>query len=378
MTVDPTVGAAGARPPAAASGDASEAHGAGRAGGVGSTPSFHQVRRRFAACWTTGVLAADDGAPSLERQQSLPTDPPRLRGCRALEGHAVRALRVPTAPTAGDADDAGFAAFLDGTQQTRPLGYPEGLPVVFGTVAAVIRARRNRRMTTWGSGPRVERRVYAPLGLLSARAAADVRAAVADLGRVALVDTSLPDRHGEPPSAHPAALAERALAMVKEDRERVEKHVAELWCARAEGALFVDGGIQESEIVARAACVVGVVKSHRTLYAEGDALRTVLALRAGERTSAFEVGGTGARRAAVASWYLRLREPAGRDPMWGLVRLEAAMPDPAETPSAFAARADRLSRWVLREVAPVALPDGRWDRLAYGVYDCEQFLRAVC
>jgi hypothetical protein len=233
-------------------------------------------------------------------------------------------------------------------------------------------------MVTWGPGPRIERRVYAPLALLSSHAAADVRAAVADLDGVTLVDTSLPDRHGEAPSAHPAALAERALAMVKEDRERVEKHVAELWCGRAEGALFVDGGIQESELVARASCVVGVVKSHRTLYAEGDALRTVLGLGAGERTTAFAVGGTGARRTPVASWYLRLREPAGRDPMWGLVRLEAAMPDAAESPGALGARLDRISRWVLAEIAPVALPDGRWDRLAYGIYDCEQFLRAVC
>jgi hypothetical protein len=341
------------------------------------TPPFHRVRRRFAACWAPSALAGEDGAPSLERLQALPTDPPRLRGCRAIEGHAVRAVRVADAPGTAADDAQGFAAFLDGTQQTRPLGYPEGLPVVFGTVAAVIRARRNRRMSTWGPGPRIERRVYAPLAPLSERARDAVVAAVADLPGVALVDTSLPDRHGEPPSAHPAALTERALAMVKEDRERVEKHVAELWCGRDEGALFVDGGIQESEIVARATCVVGVVKSHRTLYAEGDALRAVLGLRAGERTSAFVVG-SGARRTPVASWYLRLRDPGGHDPMWGLVRLEAAMPDAGEAPGALTERADRLSRWVLGEVSPVALPDGRWDRLAYGIYDCEQFLRAVC
>jgi hypothetical protein len=54
------------------------------------------------------------------------------------------------------------------------------------------------------------------------------------------------------------------------------------------------------------------------------------------------------------------------------------MPDAGEAPGALTERADRLSRWVLGEVSPVALPDGRWDRLAYGIYDCEQFLRAVC
>ena len=37
--------------------------------------------------------------------------------------------------------------------------------------------------------------------------------------------------------------------------------------------LFVDGGISGTERFASEACIVGVVKSHRTLYAEGDALR---------------------------------------------------------------------------------------------------------
>ena len=63
-------------------------------------------------------------------------------------------------------------------------------------------------------------------------------------------------------------------------------------------------------------CVVGVVKSHRTLYAEGAGLQVVFGLRAGERTTAFRV--TSPKRTTVASWYLRLRDPLGRDPMWGL------------------------------------------------------------
>jgi len=33
---------------------------------------------------------------------------------------------------------------------------------------------------------------------------------------------------------------------------------------------------------------------------------------------------------------------------------------------------------VLGEVAPLALPDPRWDKLVYPIRDCEQFLRAVC
>ena len=42
-----------------------------------------------------------------------------------------------------------------------------------------------------------------------------------------------------------------------------------------------------------------------------------------------------------------------------------------------AARADEVSRWILAEVSPLALPDSRWDKMVYGVRDCEEFLRAI-
>ena len=102
----------------------------------------------------------------------------------------------------------------------------------------------------------------------------------------------------------------------------------------------------------------------------------MLGLARGERSTVFRV--SVGRRQPVASWYLRLRDPAGRDPMWGLVRLEAALPDAAEAPAALTRRADAISRAVLGEVAPLALPDPRWDKLVYPIRDCEQFLRAVC
>mgnify|MGYP001765037969 CR=1 FL=1 len=44
---------------------------------------------------------------------------------------------------------------------------------------------------------------------------------------------------------------------------------------------------------------------------------------------------------------------------------------------ALAARADEVSRWVLGEALPVALPDGRWDKMVYGIRDCESYLRAI-
>jgi hypothetical protein len=128
--------------------------------------------------------------------------------------------------------------------------------------------------------------------------------------------------------------------------------------------------------VARAPCAVGIVKSHRTLYVQGDALRTVLGLRRGERSSVLRIAAH--RRAPVASWYLRVRDPVGHDPLWGLVRLEAALPDAGTSPSALSVRPNAVSCWVLAEAAPLSLPDARYDKMVYGIYDCERFLKAVC
>jgi len=161
---------------------------------------------------------------------------------------------------------------------------------------------------------------------------------------------------------------------VGRDRERLEARLAERWCGVEQGMLFIDGGISGSERVANAPCTAGVVKSHRTLYVEGEALTRVLALQAGERSTVVRIASS--KRLPVASWYLRLRDPAGHDPMWGLVRIEIA-DMPVASSAEITARADQLSRWILAEVAPLALPDGRWDKMVYGVRDCEEFLRAV-
>jgi hypothetical protein len=302
---------------------------------------------------------------SLEATRALAADAPRLASAPVIEGHALRAHRV-----LGDLQPA-FVGFLDGTQASRVVRYDAGMPIVHGTVAAAVRVRRNRRLTTWARGPRVERRLYAPCAYLPPAVCAALEASGAEV-----VDTTQPDARGERPAAHPFALLERAVHFVQADRERVERALAEDWCRTEGEALCVDGGIQASEVVAGAPCAVGVVKSHRTLYVEGDALRTVLALRRGERSSVFRIAAH--RRSPVASWYLRLRDPAGRDPMWGLVRLEARLPDAGTPPAALAERTDAVSRWVLAEAAPLALPDGRYDKMVYGIYDCERFLDAVC
>ena len=310
-----------------------------------------------------GMSAVEGG--SIEPVMS--SDPPLLRSAKIVEGSSLRVVKVPdfTRHTV-----SGFGAFLDGTQQVRLVAHHFGMPVVFGTVAAGVRIRVNRRLITWGhQPPRVERKIYLPLRYLPPLAGIrDDNRAIAR-GNWEIVDTSTADKDGEYPSQHPAVLQERATRAVDRERDRVEDTLAEAWCARAEVPLFIDGGISRSERVASSSCAVGVIKSHRTLYFDGHEVGKVLGLKKGERTSVFRVSPRS--RNSVLSWYLRLRDEAGHDPMWGLVRIEVAECDrPTE-------RADEISRWVMAETTPLALPDGRWDKMAYGVRDCEEFLRAI-
>ena len=301
-----------------------------------------------------------EGEGTLELASSS-TDAPRLISATVLEGSgALRARRVFEEPIPG------FRGFLDGTQRSRIAAHLGCVPIVVGTVAAVVRERRNRRMHTWGL-PLVETCVYAARSLLAAPHWEILRAVCGDV----LIDTSDGDADL---GAHPIAVRDAAFHQVQARREALERRLAERWCSTEHDRLFIDGGISGSEAVAVSSCTVGVVKSHRTLYAEGSALGVVLGLGHRERSSVFRI--TSPKRTTVASWYLRLRDPAGHDPMWGLIRVEIAHPEPQEV-HAIGERADEVSRWILAEASPLALPDARWDKMVYGIRDCEEFLRAI-
>lgn len=315
--------------------------------------SFEAIARRLALALPES--RAVEGEAPLELSTSS-RQPARLNSATIIEGAEVRALSVTAPPTIG------FAAFLDGTQNSRVVRYAHaGVPIVVGTVAAVIRERRDKRMFTWAHS--IERRLY----VSRPNVAEAVWRRLGEQG-MPLADTSESDAE---PTAHPLALRETAIQRVQQDRDRAEQTLARDWFARDERPLLIDGGISGSEPIARASGAVGVIKSHRTLYASGDALATILALESGQRSSVFLVSPP--KRTSVASWYLRIRDARGREPMWGLVRVEVATPDGG----AVTDRADEVSRWILAESSPIAMPDSRWDKMVYGVRDCEEFLRAV-
>src|SRR5687768_17269913 len=125
---------------------------------------------------------------------------------KVIEGTTLRAHRILDAPVTG------FAAFLDGTQRSRVIRYLHGgLPVVHGTVAAVVRLRRNRRLITWRT--LVESRLYVPVDALDTATLRQLEA------QFEVVDLAAPERSGAPVSRHPLALLERAVQLVQRSRE---------------------------------------------------------------------------------------------------------------------------------------------------------------
>lgn len=322
--------------------------------------------RRLAREPGSGFAAVDGAgaAPRLEYEEGLAE-----ADAEVVEepGGALRAIPV------GQPAESRFTCFLDGIQRATVALYHGPVPVVYAYAAAVVRARRDRRMGTLGGGAasgyatryQEEREAaFFPFRYVDPAA---VRA-VLD-GAEQVIDTG-PEDAGEPLPLFPPLLHARAAQRVNRWREALEAELARRWSAAAgeDDWLLVDGSLTLSAELAACPRAVGVVKSHRTRFFDGEDARTLLGLEAGERTSVFRPGTRSFT--PVHSWYLRLRPRAGRDVFWGLVRVEVAASE------ASVALADEVSRWLLAETAPLALPDPRWDRLLYPIRDCEEYLRA--
>ena len=110
------------------------------------------LQRRLASLLPEARPAGSESTLEIASQSN---DAPRLISATVLEGSLLQARRIadPCVP--------GFRAFLDGTQRSRVAMYVGTAPIVHGNVAAVIRARRDRRMHTWRA-PLAETRIYAP------------------------------------------------------------------------------------------------------------------------------------------------------------------------------------------------------------------------
>ncbi len=332
------------------------------------------LRAAFRALRPLVGVAAIDAAGSatpLERF-AMAGDPPAVASCIPLESSGPHTVSTDASPE--------VAAFLDGVQRSRVVGHIADSPLVLATVGAVIQERADRRLITW-------RDPALRVLLLASRVhVGDEHWEALEATGLGPIDVSDPGRNELP--LHPLAVRARALEFVAQEREALERRVAAEWCRTESRWLWIDGGISGNLAIDAATAAFGVVKSHTTLYGDAAALRSTLRLSVGERSALFLVQHR-ARR-AVASWYLRMHTGHGGDPLHGLLRVEVAPPSTlfhpndtryehpdAEAVQALAQRADDISAWMLAERAPIALPDARWDTLTYGVYACEQFLKAV-
>jgi hypothetical protein len=270
-----------------------------------------------------------------------------IRLARLVEGECLKAIPVGI-PTPWPRT----LAYLDGVQRSEVVGYAGSAPIVVAEIAAAVRERHDRRLQTVLE----ERRT-----LVLARPEAIARAGDA-LGQMERV--SLPD--DEPP--HPIRDLVQAARALDRSRGALEILLGDRYRLRSDGWLLVDGSLSESPRWAADPRMVAISKSHSILPFEREDLELYLRLPVGHRSSVYAPETRSL--APVRAWGLRLWAWEGKDLLHGLIRVEVA-PTNASSESA-----DAISRWILTERAPVSAPDRRWDRLVYGIYSVEQYLKA--
>ncbi len=302
-----------------------------------------------------------------DRTEALALDGTALMQHASVEfvGGALQVFDVPP-PT-----QASFEGFLDGIQRSSTIAYVDGVPLLHGTAAAAIRVRdANGRMATWRT-PSVHHAVYGSCALLGA----DTWQLLTDILDARGQHLHDSDRDLPVPSRHPSSLLRQSLDALSRVRNDLERAMGEAWCDVHDGRpLYFDGSLRTSRPLMNGLGIVGVVKSHATLYVSDDQLPLVSALGAGQRTSVIAALDT-SDTPRFFTWYLRLRSAAGHDPFFGLIRAESGVRD--DDAATVEARASEISAWLLAERSPLAKPDSRWDVMPYAIRDCEVYLRAV-
>jgi hypothetical protein len=246
----------------------------------------------------------------------------------------------------------GSVAYLDGIQRSEVVGYSGSSPLVVAEIAAAVRERHGRRLYTVA-----EARQRLAIGRPSALSAAGD--ALQSLEWVALPED-------EPP--HPIRDLVHAAQAVDRSRGALEILLGERYRAGSDSWIVVDGSLSESPRWAADDRMIAISKSHSILPFEGEDLERYLRLPAGHRSSVYAPESRSL--APVLAWALRLWPWEGKDLLHGLIRVEVA---PANGSSD---GADMISRWIMAERAPVSTPDPRWDRLLYGIYSVEQYLKS--
>ena len=270
-----------------------------------------------------------------------------IRPARVVEGDTLRMISIGL-PEAWP----GSLAYLDGIQRSEIIGYDGSAPIVVAEIAAAVRERQNRRLRTV-----VEARRMVALGRPSALAAA---------GDALEGLQAVPLSEDEPP--HPLRDLVNAGHALDQARGALEVVVGDRYRAGCDGWMVLDGSLAVSPRWAADHRMVAISKSHSVLPFDGADLEQYLRLPCAHRSSVYAPATRSL--APVRAWGLRLWPWEGKDLLHGLVRVEVAPVNESTE------QANEISRWILAERAPVSAPDRRWDRLLYGIYSVEQYLKA--
>ena len=303
-------------------------------------PSLVDLRRRLAV--VPGLIPASLAPPQAQG---------RAEEARIIPAELVEPGPVCARPVGSPEPWPETVAFLDGIQRFEILGYAGAAPLLFGEIAAAVRERVGREART----------------VISARKRLVIgRPEVLALAPEALegVETIALDT-GEP--VHPLCDLDAARARLDDARLELERRAGNAYRQGSNAWLVVDGSLTVSPVWANDSRRLGVAKSHATLPFSGDDLIAYLNLPMGHRSNLFQPASS--QRAPVHAWGLRLWDFRGKDLLYGLIRVEAAARPETR------GLADRVSRWLLAERAPISA-DLRWDRLLYGIHGVEQYLRA--
>jgi len=289
------------------------------------------------------------GVPLTHAAPPIPTP---FASADHIEGDAIQAFDLGEPTEAPDR-----VAFLDGIQRYAVEGRIGLIPVVRGYVAAAALVRHDGTLRV--ADEESEEFVVVPLNRLTGGQRTELESA-----GLPIYDCTESQR------SHPILDIQLAAKVVEGLRESLELRVARRHLAVSSSEwLVLDGSISGlGESLDGHSRVLGVIKSHETQFLAGHDLEVALTLPAGHRTSVFSR--SAGRRTAVYTWYLRLWPWEEHELLHGLVRVER--PAMAES----VADATTVSRWLLAERAPLAAPDGRWDRLLYPIRQVETYLRA--
>ena len=265
-----------------------------------------------------------------------------------VEGSDFQVKDVPSL------DHSEFSHFLDGAQRSWQAFYRALSPIYLAHTSAAI-------------SERIERDLLPPtddtyLGSLEAYVPDDPELCQALRTKLPVVTIKV----GE---TQPGGYEELVLKAISDRRDSLEQALAQKF---GSGKLLIDGGIGKAlRLQGEQAFVVGLVKSHRKQYFK-SAKRTemILQMKTGQRSSVFVRAADALQGESVFSFYLRLHDGEGVNPLFGIVRIEIPAGDE------HLGRVDEIAGWILHERAPLSLPDPRYDRLLYPIRLVEQYLKS--